>query len=101
MIGSHNVERHGSETWRVTKSISNKLQTFINRCHLRSLDTEDQITRKNDQQGTLGSNEPTRNPSPNKYAESGDGLDRAYTEKTIRGHHAPGPRMESKGETMN
>ncbi|CAH8553174.1 unnamed protein product [Heterobilharzia americana] len=33
---------YGSETWRVTKGISNKLQTFINNC-LRWLATEDQM----------------------------------------------------------
>ncbi|CAH8572101.1 unnamed protein product [Heterobilharzia americana] len=48
---------YGSETRRVTKGISNKPQTFINNCQ-SWLVTEDQMARKNKQQGALGTNQP-------------------------------------------
>ncbi|CAH8464987.1 unnamed protein product [Heterobilharzia americana] len=90
---------YGSETWHVTKSISNKLQTFTNSLRLRSLDTdtEDQMDcqKKISNKELWPGKETTTNPSCNKYAEeSGNGLDWAYTEKADWGHHAPGQVLD-------
>ncbi|CAH8633964.1 unnamed protein product [Heterobilharzia americana] len=70
---------YGSETWRVTKGISNKLQTFINNC-LCCLVTEDQMARKNKQQGALGTNQPRTYHATNMQWK-GVEMDWAYTEK--------------------
>ncbi|CAH8289053.1 unnamed protein product, partial [Heterobilharzia americana] len=89
---------YGSETWRVTKGISNKLQTFINNC-LRCLVTEDQMVRKNKQQGALGMNQPRTYHPTNMQKEVE--MDWAYTEKADWGHHASGPRVDSPWEATS
>ncbi|CAH8514618.1 unnamed protein product [Heterobilharzia americana] len=78
---------YGSETWRITKGISNKLQTFINNCP-RCLVTEDQMVRKNKQQGALGTNQPRTYRSTNMQKEVE--MDWAYTENAEWRYHAPG-----------
>ncbi|CAH8842515.1 unnamed protein product [Trichobilharzia szidati] len=71
---SQSVLLYGSETWRVTKNISNSLlQTFINNC-LRSM-LKIRWPERTKPTRNYG-NKQNKNQSPNKYAgESGDGLD--------------------------
>ncbi|CAH8460058.1 unnamed protein product [Heterobilharzia americana] len=74
---------------RYKKRFQQTTADYINSCHLRSLntDTEDQIDGERERAARNSlwpPNEPTENPSPNKYAEeSGAGLDFTHSEKTV------------------
>ena len=91
---------YGSETWRITKSTTKKIQTFING-GLRKNPT-DSLAGDNQQPGSLAKDWPAVSRQGNKETEME--MDRTYPQKATNQHHMTSPDLESprkeeEGET--
>ena len=86
---------YGSETWRITKTSTQKLQTFTNRC-LRNI--------LNIRWPEVISNEELWNKAKQTHRDGDQkaqmGLDRPHTTKACIQHHKASPGVESSGKAQ-
>lgn len=79
---------YGLETWRLTKTVTNKLQVFVNRCPRSIL-----LAGKDCKCHTMGKNKTAANRQRNTQKEMG--LNRTHNPQGSRKHRKAGPTMES------